>query len=98
MNDENGKLSIVNWILFCTQGLADLCHDPSTYVESLVAQTYGHPIADYYIHCPVDGAVKESGPLNTLVRQARLNIEKSEQLVAQFVTISETYYSAKYAR
>ncbi len=64
-------------------------------MERLVASQYGTVIAEYYIHCPADGAVKESGPLNVLVRQARLNIDKSSLLVAEFVTLSESYYSPK---
>jgi hypothetical protein len=69
--------------------------DPATAVERIVANQYGNAIADYYIHCPADGVVKESGPLNTLVRQARLNIDKSEQLVAEFAALTELNYSPK---
>lgn len=43
----------------------------------------------------MDGAVKETGPLNVLVRQARLSIEKSEQLVSDFATLTEMNYSPK---
>lgn len=80
------------------QAMGDVCIDPANVVESLVANQYGVAVADYYIHCPVDGGVKESGPLNTFVRQARLNIEKSEKLVAEFAVITELNYSPKDVR
>ena len=75
--------------------MGDLCMEPANYAEHIISSQYGPAIADYYVHCPSDGAVKESGPLNTLVRQARLNIDKSEQLVAEFVTLAESHYSPK---
>lgn len=69
--------------------------DPASVIESIIANQYGADVANYYIYCPVDGAIKESGPLNTFVRQARLNIEKSEQLVAEFAALAEMHYSPK---
>ena len=75
--------------------MGDACIDPATVLERLVANQYGAAVADYYIRCPVDVGVKESGPFNTLVRQARLNIDKSEQLVADFATLTEMNYSPK---
>ncbi len=75
--------------------MGDACVDPAGVVERLVANQYGADIADYYMRCPIDGVVKESGPLNTFVRQARLNIEKSEQLVAEFAVLAEVHYSPK---
>lgn len=75
--------------------MGDACIDPATVLERLVANQYGSAVADYYIRCPVDGAVKETGPLNVLVRQARLSIEKSEQLVSDFATLTEMNYSPK---
>ena len=83
------------WIVSCVQAMGDLCMEPANYAEHIISSQYGPAIADYYVHCPSDGAVKESGPLNTLVRQARLNIDKSEQLVAEFVTLAESHYSPK---
>ncbi|KAI9561865.1 hypothetical protein GHT06_012827 [Daphnia sinensis] len=76
-------------------GMGDACVDPAGVIERLIANQYGADVADYYIHCPVDGAVKESGPFNNFVRQARLNIEKSEQLVAEFAAVAEMHYSPK---
>lgn len=75
--------------------MGDACIDPASVLERLVANQYGSAVADYYIRCPVDGAVKESGPLNTLIRQARLSIDKSELLVADFATLTELNYSPK---
>ncbi len=75
--------------------MGDACIDPASVVQRLIANQYGGAIADYYIHCPIDGVIKESGPLNTFVRQARLSIEKSEQLVAEFAILTETNYSPK---
>ena len=83
-------------ITFCfLQAFGDVCVDPASAVERIIANQYGSAVADYYIHCPVDGAIKESGPLNTLVRQARLNIDKSESLVSEFATIAEMNFSPK---
>lgn len=75
--------------------MGDACIDPASVLERLVANQYGNAVAEYYIRCPVDGAVKESGPFNALVRQARLNIDKSEQLVSDFATLTEMNYSPK---
>jgi len=75
--------------------LGDICVDPASAVERIIANQYGSAVADYYIHCPVDGAIKESGPLNTLVRQARLSIDKSESLVSEFASLAEVNYSPK---
>lgn len=78
--------------------MGDACIDPADVIERLVSNQYGVAVADYYINCPVDGGVKESGPLNTYVRQARLSIEKSEQLVADFAVLTELNYSPKDVR
>ena len=75
--------------------MGDACIDPASVIQRLIANQYGGAIADYYIHCPIDGVIKESGPLNTFVRRARLNIEKSEQLVAEFAILTELNYSPK---
>jgi hypothetical protein len=83
------------FVFFLLKALGVACVDPAGVVERLVANQYGADIADYYMRCPIDGVVKESGPLNTFVRQARLNIEKSEQLVAEFAVLAEMHYSPK---
>lgn len=75
--------------------LGDVCVDPASAVERIIANQYGSDVADYYIHCPVDGAVKESGPLNEFVRQARLNIEKSESLISEFAAFADKNLSPK---
>ena len=75
--------------------MGDACMDPAVAVERVISYQYGPAVADYYIKCPIDGAVKESGPLNTLVRQARLKIDKTEKSVAEFVAITELNYSPK---
>lgn len=69
--------------------------EPADAVERLISYQYGPAVADYYINCPIDGAVKESGPLNTLVRQARLKIDKTEKLVSEFAALTELNYSPK---
>lgn len=74
--------------------MGDICVDTTGAVETIVADQYGSAIADYYIHCPVDSD-KKSGPLNTLILQAHLNIDESVRLVNQFSNISETSYSPK---
>lgn len=84
-----------NLISAVFKAMGDACVDPAGVIERLIANQYGADVADYYIHCPVDGAVKESGPFNNFVRQARLNIEKSEQLVAEFAALAEMHYSPK---
>ena len=71
--------------------------DTTGAVETIVADQYGSAIADYYIHCPVDSD-KRSGPLNTLVLQARSNIDDSLRLIEQFAALSETSYSPKDVR
>ena len=75
--------------------MGDVCVDPASAVERIIANQYGSDVADYYIHCPVDGAVKESGPLNEFVRQARLNIEKSESLISEFAAFADKNLSPK---
>jgi len=95
-----GLLSII--ITMCSasiylalaMAMGDICVDTTGAVETIVADQYGSAIADYYIHCPVDSD-KRSGPLNTLVLQARSNIDDSLRLIEQFAALSETSYSPK---
>jgi len=90
---------IITWCsasiyLALAMAMGDICVDTTGAVETIVADQYGSAIADYYIHCPVDSD-KKSGPLNTLILQAHLNIDESVRLVNQFSNISETSYSPK---
>lgn len=78
--------------------MGDACMEPAVAVERVISYQYGPAVADYYINCPIDGAVKESGPLNTLVRHARLKIDKTEKSVSEFATITELNYSPKDVR
>lgn len=71
--------------------------DTTGAVETIVADQFGSAITDYYIYCPMDGD-KRNSPFNTLILQARLNIDESVRLVDQFDVVYETSYPPKDVR
>lgn len=90
---------IITWCsasvyLALAMAMGDICVDTTGAVETIVADQFGSAITDYYIYCPMDGD-KRNSPFNTLILQARLNIDESVRLVDQFDVVYETSYPPK---